>query len=196
MLISKGYPDDSPSTSPYFSHPLHKNDQYSISFSIIFKHPVNGDDLLFGNDFDRPIRHRIPPGFNAALRFVKWSLDPAIDGDAYADKPYLYSPALATWNQFRIGDKVHKCDEVPTLHDTVVEEGAEGDGADMRKSHGIPDTVENRRRHFQSEEARKKFVFEKGRMYLADFGNPYLVFNGLFPSFLKLVGFRVSIWEC
>ena len=106
-----------------------------------------------------------------------------MDGDAYADKPYLFSPALATCNQFRIGDKICKSDEVPTLHDTVVEEGAEGDGAEVRRNYGIPDTVENRRHHFQSEDARKNFVFEEGRMYLADFGNPYLVFNGLFPLF-------------
>lgn len=180
MYNKQGYPDNSPKTSPYFSHPLHKDDQYSISFSINFKHPVNGDDLVFGNDFDRPIRDRLPPGFNAALRLVKWSLDPAMDGDAYADKPYLYSPGLATWNQFCIGEKISKKDEVPTLHDMVVEEGAKGEGEKVRSEYGIPESVEGRRHFFQSEEERRKFVFEKGRMYLVDFGNPYLVFNGSF----------------
>ena len=140
---------------------------------------MNGDDLLFGNDFDRPLRHRLPPGFNAALRFVKWVIDPAIDGDAYADKPYLYSPALATLNQFRIGDKISQADEVPTMHETVVVEGAEGSGIKVREKYDIPDSVESRRRHFLDEAERKAFIFEKGRVYSADFGNPYLVFNGL-----------------
>ncbi|RHZ70887.1 hypothetical protein CDV55_104806 [Aspergillus turcosus] len=172
-----GYPDDSPPTHPYFSHPLHQNDQYSITFAIVFKKPVNGNDLIFGNDFDRPIRDRLPPGFNAALKLVKWSIDPAMDGDAYADKPYLYSPAVAALNQFRIGETVGKNDEVPTVHDVVVEEGADGSGVEERAHRGVPEGVAERRKHFQNEEERKRFVFEPGRVYSADFGNPYLVFN-------------------
>ncbi|EAW06467.1 DUF1769 domain-containing protein [Aspergillus clavatus NRRL 1] len=183
-----GYPDDSPKTNPYFSHPLHQDDQYSISFSIVFKHPVNGNDLLFGNDFDRPIRSRLPPGFNAALHLVKWTLDPAMDGDAYADKPYLYSPAVASLNQLRIGDKIQKGAEVPTVHDVVVEEGADGSGAEERAARGIPNSVAGRRKFFLSEEERKKFEFEPGRVYSADFGNPYLVFNDFS---LRLPGFTV-----
>ncbi|KAF4220378.1 hypothetical protein CNMCM8980_005180 [Aspergillus fumigatiaffinis] len=172
-----GYPDDSPETHPYFSHPLHQNDQYSISFAIVFKKPVNGNDLIFGNDFDRPIRDRLPPGFNAALKLVKWTIDPAMDGDAYADKPHLYSPAVASLNQFRIGETIAKNDEVPTVHDVVVEEGADGSGVEERAQRGIPEGVAERRKMFQNEEERKKFVFEPGRVYSADFGNPYLVFN-------------------
>ena len=140
---------------------------------------MNGNNLVFGNDFDRPVRDKLPPGFNAALRMVKWMLDPTLDGDAYADKPYLYSPALATWNQLRIGDKIQKSDEVPKMHDIVVEEGADSeDGVQVREKFQIPDTVTGRRHHFQNESNRKAFDFEPGRMYLADFGNPYLDFNG------------------
>ncbi|KAJ5153556.1 uncharacterized protein N7482_010034 [Penicillium canariense] len=57
-----GFSDDSSETSSYWK------DQYSISFSVIFKEPVNGNNLLFGNDLDHPIRDRLPPGFNTALR--------------------------------------------------------------------------------------------------------------------------------
>lgn len=158
---------------------------------------MNGDALVFGNDFDRPIRNRLPPGFNAALKLVKWSLDPAMDGDAYADKPYLFSPALATVNQFRIGEKIGKSDEVPTLHDTVVEEGAEGTGVGVRKKLRIPETVENRRRHFQAVDERKGFVFEEGRMYMADFGNPYLAFNGwlILLPFFSLLGVMLTVFR-
>ncbi|KEY83816.1 hypothetical protein BA78_3757 [Aspergillus fumigatus] len=176
-IRKQGYPDDSPKTHPYFSHPLHRNDQYSISFAIVFKKPVNSNDLIFGNDFDRPIRDRLPPGFNAALKLVKWTIDPAMDGDAYADKPHLYSPAVAALNQFRIGETIAKNDEVPTVHDVVVEEGADGSGVEERAQRGIPEGVAERRKMFQNEEERQKFVFEPGRVYSADFGNPYLVFN-------------------
>lgn len=173
-----GYPENSPSTHSYFEHPLHRNDQYSIAASIVFKNSVNGDDLVFGNDFDHPIRDRLPPGFNTALRIVKWTLDPAIDGDAYADQPYLYSPALATWNQFHIGHAAQTSNGL-SLHDLVVQEGAEdGPAAAIRRDNGIPDQVDARRKYFQNAERRKQFGFEPGRLYLADFGNPYLGFSG------------------
>ncbi|KAH8423087.1 DUF1769 domain-containing protein [Aspergillus melleus] len=197
-----GYPDDSPKTNPYFTHPLHTSDQYSISFAIVFKHPVPGTDLLFGNNFDRPIRDRLPPGFNAALRLVRWSIDPTLEGDAYADKPYLFSPALSTWNQFRVGEKVNGNGdgEVPTLHsgddecegDGVVEEGADGDGVQVREELGIPGDVAGRRKWFQEEEKRKEFVFEEGRVYWVDFGNPYLGFNDFS---LRLPGFNIHVLQ-
>ncbi|KAL3494927.1 hypothetical protein BJX62DRAFT_20595 [Aspergillus germanicus] len=186
-----GFPDNAPHTHPYFTHPLHSKDQYSISFAISFNHPVNGNDLIFGNDFDRPIRDRLPPGFNAALRLVQWTIDPTLDGDAYADKPYLYSPAVATWNQFRIGEKVQK--GLPDVHDVVVEEGAEGEGDDggagVREGKGVPGTVAERRSHFQNEGKRKEWEFEVGRVYWADFGNKYLDFNDFT---LRLPGFNIN----
>ena len=186
-----GYPDNSPKTNPYFTHPLHTNDQYSLSFAINFKEPVNGDSLLFGNDFDRPIRDRLPSGFKTALRLVKWAIDPSLDGDPYADKPYLYSPGLASWNQFRIGPANMKDHEVHALHEEVLEEGAEGDGVEARKGLGVPLPVDERRKYFRDEQTRKEFVFEPGRVYWVDFGNPYLVFSGVFSPcacFLLLCG--------
>lgn len=188
LTIQTGYPENSPKTSPYFDHPLHKKDLYSICFSITFKEPVNGNNLFFGNDFDHPIRDLLPPGFNAALRMVKWTLDPGLDGDVYADQPYLYSPALASWDLFRIGDKLQKSDDVPMLHDEVIEEGAYSvEAAETRRKFHIPDTVEGRRKHFQDEANRKAFEFEPGRMYVADFGNPYLAFNGESTIYLFLL---------
>ncbi|KAJ9294696.1 hypothetical protein DTO271G3_6616 [Paecilomyces variotii] len=185
-----GYPDGSPKSSSYFSHPLHQNDQYSIAMQLVPKTPINGDDLIFGNDFERPIRDRLPPGFNAALRIVKWVLDPALDGDAYADKPYLYSPALASWNQFRIGDKTSSSNKAPVIHDRIIEEGAEGSGVEVRKEANIPETVDQRRKHFLWDQNRKNFELEPGRAYMADFGNPYLVFNDFS---LRLPGFNLQV---
>jgi hypothetical protein len=113
---------------------------------------------------------------------VKWAIDPALDGDPYADKPYMYSPGLASWNYFRIGEKVdpEKTDMTLNLHGEMVEEGADGSGAEVRKSLQIPDDPGARKKYFLDEEARKKFVFEEGRIYFVDFGNPYLGFNGDF----------------
>ena len=117
-------------------------------------------------------------GFNAALKTVKWAVDPSIDGDAYADKPYLYSPALATWNQFRIGGKDGASSPKLTT-EYVVEEGADGDGVESRDSLGISgDSAKARRNHFQKKDHRQSFEFEAGRTYMSDFGNGYLSFSG------------------
>lgn len=109
-----GFPPSSPVTSEtYFTSDLHKYDQYSISFSFIPKKDIPGEDLVFGNDFDRPLRDRLPPGANQALRIVKWWIDPGLDGDMYADRPYLYGPALSSWNTLHIGDQIIPEEDLP-----------------------------------------------------------------------------------
>ncbi|KAI5290245.1 hypothetical protein KEM54_002093 [Ascosphaera aggregata] len=97
-----GIPKGSPSTHSYFEHPDHVDDRYSIAIEFTPKKSVSGNDLVFGNDFDRPIRDRMPPGSNYALKIVKWWIDPGLEGDAYADQPYLYGPALSSWNHIKI----------------------------------------------------------------------------------------------
>jgi hypothetical protein len=109
----RGYPEGSPPTNAYFSHALHKDKEYSVSFSFQPKIAISGDSLVFGNDFDNPIRDRLPPGFNTALRIVKWMIDPGLYGDAYADRPFLYGPALSSLNSLRICGRL---EEVANKH--------------------------------------------------------------------------------
>lgn len=165
----------------YFSHPDHRSDQYSISFSFVPHVDIPGPDLVFGNDFDRPIRDRLPPGFSAALKVVRWWIDPGLEGDPYADKPYLYGPALSSWNVLHVGDKCVR-GEIPKevrngAHEQVVIEGGTGSGDETRKSLGVPDEAAARKKYFLTAANLKNFTFEKGRLYQSDFGNPYLNFN-------------------
>lgn len=92
----------------------------------------------------------------------------------------MYSPGVASWNYFRIGEMAdpQKLKETLDIHSEVVEEGADGTGAEVRRKFQIPDDQALRRKHFLNENARKEFVFEKGREYRVDFGNPHLGFNG------------------
>lgn len=179
IYIYQGYPENSPTTSDYFKDDLHVKDKYSISFSFTPKEDIDGNDLVFGNDFDLPVRDKLPMGFNAALRLVKWTIDPSIDADAYADKPYLFSPALVTWNQWRIGDKNSEAGQRHPK-DYIVREGADGEGEKIRQELQIPDTADARRRHFHNEDHRLGFTFEAGRSYMADFGNQYISFSGAY----------------
>ena len=201
IKIFTGFPPGSPESSPYFDHPLHESDQYSISYSIIPKQDIPGTDLVFGNDFDRRLRDRLPPGFNQAFRIVKWFVDPGLDGDVYADKPYLYGPALSSWNFFRIGDRVidppaqeanesWKMPNAESFHEIVVEEGADGSGEEVREAQSIPADAAARKKFFLTEAHREAFTFQAGVLYQADFGNPYLDFNDFS---LKLPGFSLNV---
>ncbi|KAJ9656862.1 hypothetical protein H2201_008384 [Coniosporium apollinis] len=215
----RGLPKGSPSTSPYFTHPSHTHDRYSIAFTFALKQTLNGNDVVFGNDFDHPIRDRLPPGFNTAFRIVKWMIDPGLDGDVYADEPYLYGPLLSSINIFRVGNSLvgkkedggegeEKAEdgssaqkaleaetaaageEVSDSDVVVLEEGAEGDGQAAREAAHVPADAAARKKYFLQEPRRNEFQFEEGRAYLCDFFNPYLDFN---EFALKLPGFTLPI---
>lgn len=195
----RGLPKSSPSTSPYFSHPLHTTDRYSISFRFTPKSSINGNDLVFGNDFDHPIRDRLPPGFGYAFNYVKSWIDPGLDGDPMSDEPWLYGPLLSSVNVLRIGGqrdekgggqpeekaerkKEHEGEHAQIEKDDeevdVVEEGAsDTSGEEVREQLGLPDDSKSRMKFFLDEMKRKEFEFEQGRCYSCDFFNGYLDFN-------------------
>ncbi|EEQ29649.1 hypothetical protein McanMca71_006730 [Microsporum canis] len=197
-----GLPDSSPRTHAHFSHPSRQNDQYSLAISLIPKKAISGNDIVFGNDLDRPIRDRLPPGSSYAFRFIKWWVDPGLEGDIYADNPYIYGPCLSSWNYFRICGKEEehednaadreRSDKISQLeiHETVVEEGAEGSGQAVRDRLQIPEDPSLRQKFFLDEQKRKDFKFEPGRIYKADFGNPYIGFSDFT---IRIPGFPVPV---
>lgn len=195
--VHTGFPSHCPETHPYFSDPKRETDLYAISISLVPKKPILGDDLVFGNDFDRPIRDRLPPGSNYALRIVNWWVDPGLSGDVYADKPYLYGPALSSWNYFSIGDKEEEEGEEKekdaAQKDVVVEEGGGvSSGLLKRRTLGIPDETAERKRFFLDAQNQARFQFEPGRLYRADFGNSYLGFGDFS---VKLPGWSVMVTD-
>lgn len=196
----KGLPRNSPATSPYFSTEPHayNRDQYSISFRFTPKKPSSGDtddasgikatDLQFGNDFDHPIRDRLPPGFNTAMSIVRWWIDPGLDGDAYADKPFLYGPALSSFNTIHVGEG--EFDE--EKGGLWFEEGGDEDGLEARQEVGAPLTSKARMKWALRADSKEKWVFEYGQTYGFDFFNPYLNFSDLA---LNLPGFQLPIMK-
>ncbi|TID26555.1 hypothetical protein E2P81_ATG01025 [Venturia nashicola] len=191
-----GLPRTSSSHSPYFDHPMHSRDQYSIGFSFVPKKDLDAVHAAWGNDFDHPVRDRLPPGFNYALEIVKKVIDPAMEVDAYADKPWLWSPALDGFFKLRIGEKLSPEEQRNIPHSAEsepLEEGADGSGKQIREASGMPDNSEKRRKYFMNEENRAKFgVFEKDRLYHADFFNPFIDFN---KFALKLPGFSLKVMK-
>jgi hypothetical protein len=193
-----GLPRGSPSTSPYFTNEPHASngDQYSIAFRFTLKQPaasapdakhgsgVSGHDLQFGNDLDHPIRDRLPRGFGTALNIVRWWIDPGLEGDAYANRPHLYGPALSSLNVVHVG---------PRSGSEVDGEGA-GDeaGVEERREVGMPDEAKARMKWALGREAREQWVWRFGRAYEVDFFNPYLDFS---EFALRLPGFSLPIMK-
>jgi len=191
----RGLPHGSPTTSAYFKHPPHEKDQYSIAFSFVPHKTISASSLVFGNDFDRPIRDRLPPGFSIAMKIVQKVIDPGLDGDVYADQPYLYGPLLSSINTLRIGDKLEKKGEKyeipPNVHEDGITEGADGkDAEEVREKAGLPADAGKRKSYALDKSHREKFDWEAGRLYQGDFFNPYLDFNDFS---LKLPGFSLSV---
>lgn len=187
----RGLPSTSPTSSPYFDDPVHEKDEYSIGFSFVPKKDIPSVDTVWGNDFDHPIRKKLPPGFNTAFKIVKEFIDPGLSCDAYADEPWLYGPSLSCWFAFRIGERIEQDADFPGPNDEhAVKEGGDGSGQDIRTNKGIPDSGDKRRKYFLNAQHREDFVFEAGRLYEADFYNPYIDF----PNFsLKLPGFSLKV---
>lgn len=205
----KGLPRNSASTSAYFSTPPHdyNKDQYSIAFRFTPRKPtdaataegtteddasddggISAADLQFGNDFDHPIRDRLPPGFNTALNIVRWWIDPGLDGDAYADTPYLYGPALSSLNTVHVG--AGDLDE--DRGGLWFEEGGDEAGVEERSRIGAPDDAKARMKWALRKESKDRWVWKYGQTYGVDFFNPYLDFSDFS---LRLPGFTLPIMK-
>lgn len=114
-----------------------------------------------------------------AFGLVKRVIDPGLDGDVYADKPYLYGPAASSINTLSVeagGEGGIK--EGDNGEGLIVEEGGNEKGLEVRKELGVPETESARKSFFLNVENRKNWTWEAGTSYGCDFFNPYLDFNG------------------
>lgn len=146
---------------------------------------IRGGDLQFGNDFDKPIRDYLPPGFNTALNIVKWWIDPGLDGDAYSDTPHLFGPALSSFNTVHCGLGTYD----PSVG-LIFSEGGDEEGLRMRGEVGIPKGSKERVKWALSRGNKEKWMWEYGRTYGFDFFNPYVDFEGFK---VQLPGFKVGV---
>ncbi|KAI0184231.1 hypothetical protein EV127DRAFT_464586 [Xylaria flabelliformis] len=149
---------------------------------------ISGHDLQFGNDFDHPIRDRLPPGFSYAMNIVKWWIDPGLDGDPYADMPHLYGPGLSSFNSIYVGAGEHD----PDKGGLYFEEGGDEAGIEARREIGAPDGAKERKKWALNNASKDKWVFEYGKTYCVDFFNPYLDFS---EFSLRLPGFTLPIMK-
>lgn len=114
-----------------------------------------------------------------------------MEGDVYSDTPHLYGNALSSVNVLRVGEKATDGLKEGDAEDEVLEEGGDGEGVEWRKQRDVPETGDARKKHFLTHGKTGEWEWEEGRVYKADFFNPYLDFNGGFGSCFELGGVGV-----
>jgi len=114
-----------------------------------------------------------------------------LEGDVYSDTPHLYGNALSSVNTLRVGEKVGggkglDGGEEGVGGEEALEEGGDGEGVEWRNSRQVPETGDARKKHFLTKGKAEEWEWEEGRIYKADFFNPYLDFNGGFHVVIKI----------
>lgn len=218
-----------PTTADYFETDLHKFDRVSIQISICFKKPISvatedgdgdgdndttdngisGNDLVWGNDFDTPIKDQIPYGFSIGYNIFKYAVDPSIFGDVYSDKPYLYGPALTSFNKI-VARSIDSKDEEVAWPGIITEENlhdqeSETDTGVSEFKYLPPTDSAARRKYYLTEANRKDFTFTYNnssksssddktparKQYDFDFYTPYLDLGTQFA--IKLPGYTLNV---
>lgn len=109
-------------------------------------------------------------------------VDPGLEGDPWAEKPWLEGRVLSSVNVLGAGDTNHvgqgKDEKGSVLEESFGEAighlGKDGDGEE------IPKESAGRMKFFLTKKRREEVVFKKDEKYFLDFYNPYIDFNGEF----------------
>ncbi|CAB52619.1 Elongation factor G, mitochondrial [Schizosaccharomyces pombe] len=64
---------------------------------------LTADDILFGNQFEKPLRDVLPMGSNLLMKGLQY-VDPSIEFDLYCDQPWAFSPFFATMTKMQVSD--------------------------------------------------------------------------------------------
>ncbi|CBQ68626.1 conserved hypothetical protein [Sporisorium reilianum SRZ2] len=176
--------------TPYFDAGHGKGQNWSMQIQGRFKTPVNADDLVFGNEFDKPIKDHLPYGTSVALQFVKL-VDPNLEHDLYAQRPHAWSPYLATmprinavacdkddfadWPAFPTHPEYVQ-DDITSL---IPPELAQKEKDTVANFKGIDKAHEYRQRFLGNRAHRQQITIDQSHIITADFFNGFLDFNDL-----------------
>ncbi|KAI8916240.1 hypothetical protein EDD86DRAFT_198100 [Gorgonomyces haynaldii] len=195
-------------TSEYFKG---RNRRYSIAFQGRFKRAFEGDELVFGVDFDIPLR--APMGTSVGIKIAKW-LDPTIQADIDTPTPYMFSPFVTAMNALTAftpdSPSIMKSSssqgqvEIISSKPLPLEDYEKQIGKWSFYSTPIPDdcdtlfegsaklTYEKRKKLFSSVQEIKKASVSKDLVYCCDFYDAYFDFN---TCQVKLPGFSLNCFK-
>lgn len=152
---------------------------------------ITGNDLVFGNDFDHSIKNQLPYGFSVGYKILTVAIDPSIFGDVYSEKPYLYGPALTSFNKINAtpitpGSEIKRSGSLPDS------ETLQGPESGQKEEDSLePMESATRRKYFLNESHRKSFKYEPNMQYDFDFFTPYLDMGNKFG--IRLPGFTYNV---
>ncbi|GAA5881249.1 hypothetical protein JCM3774_002863 [Rhodotorula dairenensis] len=156
-------------------------DTWSISFQGTWKQQVTADEVLFGNVWQKPIKSYLPYGTSAALRFMKY-VDPSMDCDLYADKPWALSPLFATL-QYLSAVAVESADPAtPGTDPEFVPDSFPEDVSALvpaADADSLRDQPAARRSYFSKPTNRTATTFGPGDRIRGDFSHGFLNFDSL-----------------
>ncbi|KAL8280942.1 hypothetical protein RQP46_006621 [Phenoliferia psychrophenolica] len=158
---------------------FHDGATFSIVIRGRFKEEIKAAEVLWGNEWDKPIRDSLPYGTTAALKFVGL-VDPTLTHDLYADKPWALSPLLSTVNYLSLTHL--KPDEPLPPFDDVVPEDISALANDAAELVGHPD---KRKKWLADKKGYEGVVLGPDVFLASDFCNGYIDFSTLS---LKLPG--------
>ncbi|PWN41789.1 DUF1769-domain-containing protein [Ceraceosorus guamensis] len=104
----------------YFDEGVGKGNTWSIQLQGRFLKDVNANDLVWGNQFEKPIRDILPWGTSVALNALGY-IDPNLKHDIYADRPWAFSPLIATMTRVNVA-RVPAAAEAKTAEDAFKSE--------------------------------------------------------------------------
>ncbi|KAH7344969.1 hypothetical protein B0J17DRAFT_23376 [Rhizoctonia solani] len=174
-----GNTDNSKNT--YFNDESRAARTWSIGIQGRFLEEINGNDILFGNVFDRPLN--LPWGFGAVLNFAQYDhvselryVDPTLEHDLYGEKPWALSPFLSTMPYLqRI--ELDPAAPVPTgLPAPITTEQSKPALVPVLESESSPAA---RRKYFTDESHRKEINLTPRDLIQADFVHGHLQFPSL-----------------
>ncbi|CAE6521429.1 unnamed protein product [Rhizoctonia solani] len=173
VYIKGDFGDADSSKSTYFNDESRARHTWSIGIQGRFLKEINGNDIIFGNVFDRPLN--LPWGFGAVLNFAQY-IDPTLEHDLYGQKPWALSPFLSTMPYLQ-RTKLDPTAPVPTnLSVPIVTEQSKPALAPALESESTPAA---RRKYFTDESHRKEVIFTPQDLIQADFVHGHLQFPAL-----------------
>jgi hypothetical protein len=169
-------------TTPYFDG---TSRLFSVQIQGRFKRQWTADDIMWGNEFDTKLH--LPTMAGAALKFIQHTIDPSLEADLHADKPWARSPLIATMNTVAIHNSPVESispnspaplPEWPSLNAKhVVEETSAG----IPQNHHME--VNERRKYFKEVSHRQGCIVSPNQVYDFDFYNPFLDFENMLIKF-------------
>lgn len=159
-------------TNSKYKSEIDKNLMIRIEFRP--KKEINGNDLLWGNDFDSPIRDYLPYGTAMGLKVFTKFVDPSCEYDLYADKPWIYGKCLSSFNNINVSLESAEHESGNGGEDTLTWEENISKFHDENEEVDIPLNNKKRQSYFTSKENCLKYTFLPGVIYRLEFCNDYL----------------------